>query len=266
QCQVMSSIEILQPSEIIITSSAVVDITCFDQQDGEINVVANGGIEPLIYKITPGDMVNETGVFSGLASGNYMIEVNDANNCGPVITETLVIIEPEAITIDSIKFTDESAGNTNDGIITIFASGGTEPLSYILNPGSTQNQTGEFTGLQSGTYNVDISDANSCGPINTGDIFIGSLAVNELELAMISSIYPNPTHGHLHIVINGKKNKAVQLEIISMNGKMIYQEEVITNFKDAVIKEIDISDQPKGIYLLKISGGKAIQSLKIILK
>ncbi|MEA1898804.1 MAG: SprB repeat-containing protein, partial [Bacteroidota bacterium] len=42
QCQVMSSIEILQPSEIIITSSAVVDITCFDQQDGEINIVANG--------------------------------------------------------------------------------------------------------------------------------------------------------------------------------------------------------------------------------
>ena len=266
QCQMMGSIEILQPSEIIITGSTVADVSCFDQQDGEINIAATGGVEPLIYKLTPGDMVNETGIFSGLTSGNYLIEVSDVNNCGPVITENLVLIEPEIITIDSIKFTDESADGTNDGFINIFASGGTAPLYYILNPGAIQNQTGEFTGLQSGTYNIDISDTNSCGPVNTGDIFIGNLNIKDLELTMFATIYPNPTQGHLHIVIKGKTNKAVQLEIINMNGKMIYQEEIITNYKDAVVKEIDISDQPKGIYLLKISGEKAFQSVKIVLK
>jgi len=265
-CQKSESIEILQPDELLVSSSNVVDITCFGEQNGEINITGSGGTEPLVYTLSPGDIANETGIFNNLGSGNYSITLNDAANCGPVLMDNLIISEPEAIVMDSMKVTDESDTGANDGAIMIYASGGTVPLTYTLNPGAVENQTGEFTNLLSGTYTVDINDANNCGPVSSGDIYIGNVDIGDVEETMIASVYPNPTEGLIRVVIEGAMDEVVSLEIISMNGKMIYREEVTTSFRNYVLREVDISDQPKGIYLLKIRGNTAYQSEKIILK
>jgi hypothetical protein len=50
----------------------------------------------------------------------------------------------------------------SDGSIIIIANGGTAPLQYSIDGGSTFSASGGFAGLATGNYAVAISDANNC--------------------------------------------------------------------------------------------------------
>jgi hypothetical protein len=111
-----------------------------------------------------------------------------------------------------------------------------------------------------------VNDAKDCGPVSSGDIYIGNVAIGELEERVMATIYPNPTQGSIRVVLEGGTGELLHLEIINMSGKIIHQEDVQTSFNSRVIRELDISDQPKGIYLMRIAGENIAQSEKIILK
>ncbi|PCH98033.1 MAG: hypothetical protein COB85_02260 [Bacteroidetes bacterium] len=70
-------------------------------------------------------------------------------------------------TISTASSTDESACGAGDGSIIIIANGGTDPLQYSIDSGSTFLASGGFTGLSSGKYTVAISDANNCTVIGS---------------------------------------------------------------------------------------------------
>ena len=48
---------------------------------------------------------------------------------------------------------------SNDGIVSVEASGGVMPYRYLWNTGAT---TSEISGLPAGNYSVTITDANNC--------------------------------------------------------------------------------------------------------
>jgi len=78
--------------------------------------------------------------------------------------------------------TDKSSCGTNDGDITIVASGGNPPLSYSINGGVTfTNTTGVFTGLPAGNYDIMIQDAFGC--TRTGS----TLTINDPSAIVITS-------------------------------------------------------------------------------
>ena len=72
---------ITNPDGISIDSYSQTDITCYNGNDGTITVIASGGTLPLIYTLTPGNIVNYDGLFTGLSSGTYTISVTDDNSC-----------------------------------------------------------------------------------------------------------------------------------------------------------------------------------------
>ena len=121
------------------------NISCNGLSDGEINVTVTGGVAPLQYRINSGAWQG-TGLFTGLAANNYLIEVMDNNGC--VASSSTTIDEPSAITIDNISTVDPTC--TSFGSITVVASGGTGTLTYTLNPGAITNTTGTFNGLGAG--------------------------------------------------------------------------------------------------------------------
>ena len=54
-----------------------------------------------------------------------------------------------------------------NGAIEILASGGTDPMKYTLNPGGITNAAGRFGLLAPGTYTVEVSDVEGCGPVTS---------------------------------------------------------------------------------------------------
>ncbi|MBU0764958.1 MAG: hypothetical protein KJ607_09000, partial [Bacteroidetes bacterium] len=67
-----------------------------------------------------------------------------------------------SLNIDSENSTDITCNNDNDGTITITASGGTAPLEYSVDGGSSYQGTGNFINLTPGSYTIVIRDANGC--------------------------------------------------------------------------------------------------------
>ncbi|MFC2116185.1 gliding motility-associated C-terminal domain-containing protein [Bacteroidota bacterium] len=167
-----------EPSEIVIDDTTLADISCNLLTDGSIDVDASGGATgTLIYSISGAPPIskpdNNDGIFTGLPAGTYSVSVTNAYGCGPAVINNLVINEPDPISITFANKINITCNGDNDGQIIILATGGTDPLRYILkdplNPIDTNN-LGTFDLLPGGVYSVDVSDTNNCPAKNSGNL------------------------------------------------------------------------------------------------
>ncbi|BDX37378.1 hypothetical protein CYCD_07330 [Tenuifilaceae bacterium CYCD] len=163
------------PPAISLNDVIVANVgSCYGNSDGSITIDATGGTAPLQYSIDNGANFSTNNVFSGLPAGTYDIVVNDINNCPQ--DSTVTITEPTELIITSETVTQETAAGSGDGSITVVASGGTGILTYTLQPTGTVNNTGIFSGLGAGTYQVVVTDANGCSK-QTGDLVISGVSI-----------------------------------------------------------------------------------------
>ena len=157
-------------------------ILCNGDENGAISVSNSGGLPPYttnVYNTTTGtDYGTQT---SGLAAGDYIVTVTDANAC--TATANITIIQPDPITFDITK-TDIQCGalGTEPGAIDVInVSGGTQPYvytlsnseGYIASYATTTNENHSFTILDFGVYIITVVDANGCTLVED-NIFIAS--------------------------------------------------------------------------------------------
>jgi len=73
-------------------------------------------------------------------------------------------------------------------------------------------------------------------------------------------IFPNPTRGALAVeILNKNPNVAHQITVLTVRGLVVFRKDNITSFT-----EIDLSAQPRGVYLLRISSQDRFITWKII--
>jgi hypothetical protein len=76
-------------------------------------------------------------------------------------------------------------------------------------------------------------------------------------------IYPNPAHDFLTIQYRPLIEQMVQIEILTLEGKIVYQQKFIPH--DGLINQkIQITDWPKGLYLCRLINGNIFTTKKII--
>jgi gliding motility-associated-like protein len=163
-CEVSGSVlTITAPDSLIIISEETQNITCNGNNDGTITIVASGGTGTLLYSINNGtDYYDNSGIFDDLSAGNYNIKVRDANLC-ETTGSALTVVEPDALIIDTTSVIHVS--EEQNGTIILGFTGGTEPLTYILIPETTDsltNNTGQFDDLAAGNYIIYALDNNGC--------------------------------------------------------------------------------------------------------
>lgn len=141
-----------------IDNVAPVDPTC-GNANGTITVTVSGGAAPLQYSIDNGGTFQGNGNFTGLNGGTYDIVVED--NIGCQVTDQVVLATSSAPVIDTLGSLPPTCG-ASDGIIGMLASGGTAPLQYSIDGGTTFQPIGAFQNLGTGTYNIVVEDANGC--------------------------------------------------------------------------------------------------------
>ena len=90
-------------------------------------------------------------------------------------------------------------------------------------------------------------------PLNTG--------IFNYENDRAVSIFPNPAHGRFEI--RGLEKCVQGLEIFNGTGEKVYK---ISNLKQQTSIEIDLSNFPKGIYIVKLYDGKGNHTEKVMIR
>ncbi len=167
-------VSITQPTAVTINTTTKTNVqTCFGNSNGGITVVgAGGGISPLSYSInsvTTYQTGTGANVFGALTAGTYTVRVRDANLCVLSVSPNVTLTQPQQVVISPILTSVTNVipcHGSNNGTITVSASGGTGTKSYSKNGGATipnfQTNNNLFAGLTAGTYTLLVKDANGC--------------------------------------------------------------------------------------------------------
>ncbi len=157
-CPVNQTVSLVNANAPVIDDILTSDATC-GNNDGSITITASGGNGALTYSINNGTSFQNSNVFSNLPAGSYDVVVKDADGCE--VTATTDIITPNAPVIDNVNTVDPDC-DTNNGQITINASGGTQPYTYSIDNGVNFQTNNNFPNLTSGSYNIVVKDNNDC--------------------------------------------------------------------------------------------------------
>ena len=156
-CTTTSTATITQPTAI--TASATnTSVSCNAGSNGTITVTASGGTAPYTYS-TNGTTFQVSNSFTGLTAGTYTITVRDANNCTQTTTTT--ITQPNAL-VATPTVTNVLCNGASTGSVTLAVTGGTSPYTYSWTGTSFTATTANISSRPAGTYNVTVTDANSC--------------------------------------------------------------------------------------------------------
>lgn len=154
-CIAAHNFVLTEPSAILVHTSAL-NVSCYGDNNGAINVTANGGVAPYMYSLNalpfgtannfdslPGDLI-------------YEVHVRDANNC--LVTSYRFINEPSLIQVGYV-LTPVSCYGGNNGALALNVSGGVGPYSYLW---SDQSEDAQISNLSAGPVSVLVTDLNGC--------------------------------------------------------------------------------------------------------
>ena len=173
-CIITLDTVINQPPELLVAMVST-DVTCFSINDGSGTAFVSGGTPPYVY-LWNDLVVQTTSIATGLTAGSYVVLVTDSIGC--TASGILIITEPDEL----IVTVSDSANCLGDSSATLTAlvMGGTSSYTYSWDDNLSQVSVTAI-GLSSGTYNVQVEDANGCTAS-------GSAIVIALALPIISAI------------------------------------------------------------------------------
>jgi len=160
-CTITETVVIPTASTIVAQATADAAL-CNGATDGKVVASASGGSSPYQYALNGGTYQN-SGTFANLAAGNYTINVKDANGC--LATQNVQVSQPSPLVFTSVTATGVKCQGEKNGTITAVGNGGTPPYNYVCTKDSVNFITttnGVITGLDSGTYYIQLTDNNGC--------------------------------------------------------------------------------------------------------
>jgi gliding motility-associated-like protein len=146
-------VTLTEPAQLT-ASGTKVNPACDD--DGSINLSVSGGTP--MYTITwapVGVIADGTTNPTGLAPGTYTATINDANGCGPITREFILVRNIEDLTVSIDKTNVKCFGQTN-GTITLNISGACAPYDVVWSP-----SVPDLNNVAPGTYNVTVTGKNN---------------------------------------------------------------------------------------------------------
>lgn len=157
-CYLDSTIEIKEPTKLLLSITNITPPTCDGYPDGSVTMSATGGITPYKFSASNGSQ-STSGTIGGLQAGSYTFTVTDGNNC--VVDTNIVLSGYPAIVIDSLDIFKVTCNGLSDGKIMMKVSGGIPPLMYQLE-NRTPVTVSAFYDLIAATYKIRIIDDKNC--------------------------------------------------------------------------------------------------------
>ncbi len=162
-CELADSVTINQPSSALNSTVNGLDVSCYNDRDGEIDITADGGTAPFEYSLDGTNYSNANRIV-GVTAGDYTVYTRDANGC--VTSEMIAITQPEEFTVTAPPDLEIEMG-TPASLGVLFGGGGVAPYSILWTPSNAVNcPTCQFPLADSLTettyFEVFVTDANGC--------------------------------------------------------------------------------------------------------
>jgi gliding motility-associated-like protein len=139
-----------------VTVTSVVPVYCHGGRTGSVSVQPSGGTPPYLYAWNT-NPVQTTASAVALEAGSYIVTVTDGGGC--TSTAGAVVYEPDLLLTTGTS-TNNYCGSVT-ALANVTASGGTPP--YYYNWSTVPAQTTHLaTGLASGSYTCNVTDAAGC--------------------------------------------------------------------------------------------------------
>lgn len=159
-CQSTATATLLSPSPVSLTIVRDRDVTCFNGQNGEIQLAASGGAPA--YEFSRDGLTWQTSnLFTSLRAQPYTLYLRDANTC--TTTQSNTLTQPPPILI---SFTDIEPAYCADprGKARAIVSGGVGGFTYEWRTSANLifDQDLLIENLSPGIYTLNVTDANLC--------------------------------------------------------------------------------------------------------
>ena len=252
-CEAQASVFVDEPASLQLLAF-VTDVSCGGfGNDGAVDLAAIGGTDPIQYS-SNGVNYTPAGSYSGLTPGVYSYYVQDARGCTDTLTAK---VNPKAqIDIVGVVTDAQGGANAGNGEIQIAIFGGQNPYDITWSNGATN--TTDLTGLNSGQYTVEVTDANGCSGIDS--FFVDFTSGRDMD-AVVQAIqmYPNPSAGQVTVTGAFSPQQPAELTLFDMSGKTVYRQRF-----EATENRLKL-DLAAGVYTVRIMQAGAVYSQKLVI-
>ncbi len=188
---------IIENPEAITASEMIINPTTAGALDGEIDLTVSGGTPDFNFDWDDLAGTDNAEDRTGLAAGNYIVTITDANGC--TFTEQYTLTAPGQISIVLESITDVSCEGTDDGAIDITPSGGVEPYTILWSNG---DETEDLSNVPAGDYTVMITDDNGIEfnsltyTVNPPNFLVDNAIITQIDCSDETGIIAlSPTNG-----------------------------------------------------------------------
>ncbi len=138
------------------TLSLTSESTGCSTNTGSITATGAGGTGTLTYKLGNGDF-QSSNTFKNLAAGEYTVTVKDNEGCTKESKTTVENADAPTISLAS----QNTGCDSDNGKITVTATGGSGSLQYKIDEGAFQNSN-IFENLTAKEYTITVKDSENC--------------------------------------------------------------------------------------------------------
>ena len=190
---VLTEPQIIDASFTIFNHPSGSNISCAGASDGSLDAGIAGGTPGYTYFWSgPNGFTSGQLQLTGLAAGQYCLNITDANGCNA--EECITLTEPQPLAATAT--TQPANCGALIGSIDLSVTGGSAPFSYAWSNGNT---TEDLSGLTPNNYDVIITDVNGCTTSTTA-IVSGSPGVDG-NAAITNNLCNGGTEGSLDLSV-----------------------------------------------------------------
>ena len=175
-----------------VSASLIQNVQCFGNNDGSVQLQANGGIPPYSYDWEDG---TSSAIDSILLAGTHTFTVTDSIGCSTI--DSITITEPTELVLNAFDIIPSCYQDTT-GRATLEVIGGTPPYSFPWNPSGANPYT--IMNFPSDAHILVVIDANGC--IATDTFFVPELPPVDIQ-ANITNDVCGTGIGSIDIQVNG---------------------------------------------------------------
>jgi hypothetical protein len=219
-------------------------------EDGSsVTLTASGGTS---YIWSNGATSQSISVSPNLTT-NYSVTVY-SNNCSSTDNVTVSVVEP--VYASAGENVEICLGEST----TLSASGG---LEYLWNTGETTQSIDVTPEDEITFYSVTVSNGINA---RTATVQITANDCNEEEVVASNlniAVYPNPTQNNVNIKLKDFSG-ITSLQLVDLSGRMLINKTININ-RQTLVKNLDVSDLPRGIYIISVSQSGQTFTKRLIL-
>jgi len=97
------------------------------------------------------------------------------------------------------------------------------------------------------------------------ELFVNTTAVHTIDNSISLKVFPNPSQGRFNVELASGVTGEIKIQIVNIAGQVVL-DKVFENNSGTLIENIDLSNQPKGIYQLTIRSKSAEWKRKITIQ